>query len=153
MTELERIVEFDPAFDRREPGPHDQGVHGVEMRFVLKGEAGAITFVVFTNWMLPHVQQEQGQKIRVSETYTKLFIDPPQPLAIVYHSPTPRRENDVIIEDHCRYLNDKPCYSEVIPNGWRQMETAAELWNILLIDGSEGVWRELERYYHDLLET
>ena len=55
----ERIVEFTPAFDKRSSDPSkDYGIHGVDMRMVLKGENAATQFVLFTNWHLPHVHDE-----------------------------------------------------------------------------------------------
>ena len=60
---LERIVHFAPAFDRCDPDPKkNYGIRGVELRFVLKGPKGAIQFVVYTNWQLPHVTEETIQK-------------------------------------------------------------------------------------------
>lgn len=42
----ERIVEFTPAFDKRSSDPSkDYGIHGVDMRMVLKGENAATQFV------------------------------------------------------------------------------------------------------------
>lgn len=38
----ERIVEFTPAFDKRSSDPSkDYGIHGVDMRMVLKGVTAA----------------------------------------------------------------------------------------------------------------
>jgi hypothetical protein len=59
MKVLERITEFAPAFDKRDPDPKkNYGIHGVDLRMVLKGEEGAVQFVLFTGWMLPHVAKE-----------------------------------------------------------------------------------------------
>ena len=46
-----------PAYDKRniDPKKNYGGIHGCEMRFVLKGECGAVQFVLYTNWQLPHL--------------------------------------------------------------------------------------------------
>ena len=56
---VERITKIYPAWDRRDPNPSkDYGIHGAELRMVLKGELGATQFVLYTNWHLPHVTEE-----------------------------------------------------------------------------------------------
>jgi hypothetical protein len=70
---LERIIEFTPAFDKRDPNPKkNYGVHGVELRFVVKGEAGAVQFLIFTNWHLPHVQKAMVN--RAFRTHTDIVV-------------------------------------------------------------------------------
>lgn len=54
---MERIIEVTPAFDRRDPDPSKSyGIHGAEIRMVLKGDKGATQFVLYTNRHLSHVQ-------------------------------------------------------------------------------------------------
>lgn len=51
---FERIVTFRPAFHRVHKDPSkNYGVHGVEMRMVLRGPMGATQFLLYTGWMLP----------------------------------------------------------------------------------------------------
>ena len=64
MSTLKRIVKFAPAYDKRNPDPSkNYGVHGVELRMVLKGKEGAVQFLLFTNWMLPRVQLDTDLRI------------------------------------------------------------------------------------------
>src|SRR5690554_1678397 len=61
---LEQLVTFEPAWDKRDPNPaKNYGVHGVELRMVLKGEKGAVQFVLYTGWQLPHVTKENDERI------------------------------------------------------------------------------------------
>ena len=47
---LERSIKFAPAWDRR---GESAGVHGVQIDFTLKNAVSAVTFELFTDWMLP----------------------------------------------------------------------------------------------------
>lgn len=59
---LERIVRFEPAYDKRDK---NYGIHGVQVRFVLKGAEGAVQFLLYTNWQLPHIVKERDEGILV----------------------------------------------------------------------------------------
>jgi hypothetical protein len=83
---MERIVEFNPAYDKRDSDPSkNYGIHGVNLRMILKGTKGAIQFVVYTNWHLPHVQAELDRR-------HDHILCHPMPADLGYHSPTPRYE-------------------------------------------------------------
>jgi hypothetical protein len=166
---FERIVEMQPAFDKRDPDPRkNYGIHGVTLRMILKGAEGAVQFVLYTNWQLPHVMEEQLAR------GDHLFCEP-LPADLGYHSPRPMYEGhepmgakrtkfidndgrfdevyplntlDKIIEseptgtfDPCPYLDGKPCYYD--GSGLQ----AERIYNVLLAEGSDGVWRALEEYY------
>lgn len=140
---FERIVHFAPAFDRRDPNPSkNYGIHGVEIRFVLKGKKGATQFVVYTNWFLPHNQKELYEKGKIS---SHLQFGNPEPMGvdIGYHSPKPMYENQSSRPD-CPYLNGKPCYYD--GSGLR----ADEFIPTFLAGGSDAVWKMLEKEYQDI---
>jgi hypothetical protein len=62
---FERIVLFDPAFDKRNDDPKkNYGIGSVRMTMVLRKGSRAIQFMVFTNWNLPHVEEEFRLKPR-----------------------------------------------------------------------------------------
>jgi hypothetical protein len=64
LSKFERIVQFLPAFDKRHPDPSkNYGIHGVELRMVLKGPKGAVQFVLFTNWQLLHITRESENRL------------------------------------------------------------------------------------------
>jgi hypothetical protein len=126
MSEFERIVTFDPAFDRRHSNPSkNYGVHGVDMRMVLRGPKGATQFVLYTGWQLPHVEDSE-------------------PLAadFGYHWHRARYEGQEPMT--CSYLPCGQCYYD--GSGLR----ANDLFDVLRKEGGEGVWRELEKFYREL---
>jgi hypothetical protein len=182
---MERIVEMLPAWDKRDAdSSKNYGIHGVELRMVLKGEEGAVQFVLYTNWHLPHVtdsllqglgenvQYLPGFKLKVRGNLTDEQVDSitnqtfkqlqntarvnlhalrmdvktrfsPMPADLGYHSPIPHYEGQIVVDEHCKYLDGRPCYYD--GSGLN----ALRVYNILLEKGSEGVWKELEEYYEN----
>lgn len=129
----ERIVEFTPAWDKRDPDPSkNYGIHGVELRMVLKGAKGAVQFVLYTNWMLPAVMREGGGSYHL----------PPMPADLGYHWIEPRYEDQRAMQ--CEYTGTGKCYYD--GSGLN----AERIYEVLLREGSEGVWKALEAYYEDL---
>ncbi len=172
---LERIIEFEPAYDRRETDPkEDGGIHGVQLRFVLKGPLGAVQFLLMTQWQLPHVQQEFRQRCHSGEQMPLVLFEP-MPADLGYHSPRPMYEDhrpmgsqtykwveppkdsplgnvkvpeaeDTGTLTPCPYLDGKACYYDGSSLNSRPVFEA------LLVEGHEGVWRNLERYYRHTFE-
>jgi len=142
MSDLERIVEFEPAFDKRHKDPSkNYGIHGVTLKMLLKGEKGAVQFVVYTNWQLPHVTEEQLRKPADLVSKRVLFL--PMPADLGYHSPKPMYEDQSPITEECPYLDGKRCYYD--GSGLN----AERIFDVLVKEGDKGVWRELEKYYKD----
>lgn len=138
---MEKITQFAPAFDKRNPEPSkNYGIHGVDMRMVLKGEFGAVQFVLYTNWQLPHVQEEFRAKMQPD----KYCLFEPLPADLGYHSHKPMYEGQEPLQKECEYLNGKPCYYD--GSGLN----AQRIYTTLLEKGSDGVWKELEDYYTKL---
>jgi hypothetical protein len=138
-TQLERLVTFLPAYDKRAPSPSkDYGIHGVELRMVVKGPKGATQFVLYTNWQLPHVTKEFDHRS------DHIFCHP-DPADLGYHAVEQRypeqhrQECDLLPEGYCYYdgsgLNAEAVYTT------------------LLEKGSDGVWETLENYYRELFEA
>jgi hypothetical protein len=144
---LERIVKFYPAFDKRSNDPKkDFGIHGVELLMLLKGPAGAIQFKVFTNWMLPSVQAETDDRMlaRCEKIYLRCLYHP-MAVDIGYHSYIPRHEGQTIITDKCEWLEGKPCYYD------GSSLNAEPVLALLIAEGSDAVWKELESWYKEKL--
>ena len=78
MEQLKQIIKFSSAFDKRHKDPSkDYGIHGVDLYMAVIGKKGAISFTLFTNWMLPEVQEEhQGKR-----SFEKL-IEKPSPAGL-----------------------------------------------------------------------
>jgi hypothetical protein len=170
---LERIVQFEPAYDKRNPDPKkNYGISGVTMRMVLKGPAGAVQFLVYTHWNLPHVMREAAERAKRSpdlalelECFWK-----PLPADLGYHSKTPMFEGQEVMgastmkikEDvtkeglerfqfdkkptgtftHCEFT-DGPCYYD--GSGLH----AQKVFDLLVAKGGEAVWEYLEKCYYD----
>ena len=126
-NDFERIVEFTPAYDKRDPDPKkNYGIGSVILRMVLKGPAGAVQFMLYTNWCLPHVQEELLVRAssRGASSIRALFF--PLPADKGYHSPVPRYEGQEAISESCPYLDGRPCYYD------GSSMAADELYNLLI---------------------
>lgn len=152
--EFTRIVTFTPAFDKRDPDPKKNfGIHGVELRMVLKGPEGAIQFVVFTGWHW------------LTNTHGPMAAD------FGYHARKPQYEGHLPIggtafnyekmieigtTDHplqfpervetgtftpCEYLDGAPCYYD--GSGLY----AEKVFQRMIREGDDAVWQELEQAY------
>lgn len=138
METLNRSITFKPAFDRRDSDPaKNYGIHGVSLRFLLVGDKGAVQFVIYTNWHLPHVQEELDN--RTSSPYPHLLCHP-TPADLGYHSPVPRYEGQPKMEG-CDILSNGCCYYD------GSSLNAEPVYERLLREGEDGVWSELEEYY------
>ena len=126
MTDFERIIRFRPAYDKRHPDPaKNYGVHGVDLVCTLKGPNGAISFVLFTHWMLPNVSPTNIQ---------------PTPSGVDYHSPVRTNEYEHKNEN-CEHLDGQICYSD------GSALAADDAFRALIEGGSEGLWEYLQGWY------
>jgi len=140
MSKFKKWIEFYPAFDKRDPNPSkNYGIHGVELKFYLKKDNKAVQFVLFTNWQLPHVTKENSAKF--SEAYDIELFFTPMPADLGYHSPYPMYEGQTSYEN-CHLIKGA-CYYD--GSGL----AADRIYQVLLNEGSDGVWRELEEYWND----
>jgi hypothetical protein len=137
---LERIVEITPAFDKRDQDPRkDRGVHGCELRMLLKGPEGAVQFVLFTGWYLPGVIE--WWKSRGLDTTQAAM-----PADLGYHSRVPMYEGQNAIMESCPYLDGAPCYYD------GSSLNAEGVFQLLLEGGSDAVWSRLEEFYEDTFD-
>lgn len=145
MERLERIVEISPAWDKRNRNPaKNYGIGDVNMRFVLKGERGAVQFLLATNWHLPHNQRELDASNAIPRD--PHYFCRPRPYDLGYHSPTPCYEGQDCIDDACEYLDGKPCYYD------GSTQNAEKPYEILLTEGGDGLWKYLEEYYNRIFD-
>lgn len=137
---MKREITFLPAWDKRDPDPKkNYGIHGVEIVFILRGTLGAIQFVIHSNWQLPYVAKEM--RIKMKPEMYPLFE--PMGADVGYHSPKPMYEGHKSTSDNCPYIGGK-CYY----NG--SSLQAGDMLNILIAEGSDKVWRELEDHYKSI---
>ncbi|MBU0959822.1 MAG: hypothetical protein KKB31_07785 [Nanoarchaeota archaeon] len=140
---FERIVTMAPAFDRRNQDPsRNYGIQGVDLRMVLKGPDGVVQFLLYTNWMLPHVQDEMDSK--PLDTRFPYVFHKPLPADVGYHSKVPRYEGHEPAHDYQCPYTDGVCYRD------GSVLAAKDMYRVLCERGSDGVWEELESYYHKI---
>jgi hypothetical protein len=172
--DLQEITTFLPAYDKRDPDPKkDYGIHSVELRMVLKGPEGAVQFVVLTNWQLPHVAKETERRALLGKLTDSLMgcLFNPLPADLGYHSRKQMYEGqlpmgaekfdfdqkeilkgatgDIEIPTRvatgtftpCEYVDGGPCYYD------GSTLNAGRVFDVLLREGSAGVWRELRKFY------
>lgn len=139
---MERVVEFTPAYDKRHPDPKkNYGIHGVNIKFLLKGAEGAVQFLLFTNWFLPEVQAELDEK------HIDHLPCHPQPADLGYHSLKPMYEGHKSITKRCPDIGGKPCYYD--GSGL----AAEHIFEVLVRHGEDAVWKELEEYYAEIFKV
>lgn len=140
-ADLVRSISFDPAYDRTHTDPKkNYGIHGVAIRFILKGDLGAVQFVLSTSWQLPEVTQRLMRR-----PYEPIGDDPhwmerPRASDLGYHSPTPRYEGQTDMGRECHILG-VPCFYD------GSTLNAQPVFERLLREGDAGVWAALEEYY------
>lgn len=132
---LERRFKATPAWDERSKGKGG-GQHCVDLVFAVVGAEGAYHFTLYTGWYL---EMSSGAFPAVAGVPKPPFA--PLPADVGYHGSTPAYEGQAPVE-RCEFMGGGKCYSD--GSGLQ----AYDLWNILLRDGSDGVWKELERRYH-----
>lgn len=145
---LIREIIIAPSWDKRDPNPSkNYGIHGCNMSFYVKGETGAIQFVIYTNWHLPHVQKELIEGCKGSKTeYSGCHFCrlEPMPADIGYHSPVPHYEGQEPMSKACELLGGKPCYYD------SSTLNAKRYFDIMVEKGSDALWEALEEYYNDV---
>ena len=145
MSTFTKEIQFKPAYDKRHADPKkNYGVHGVTMRWILKGPLGAIQFVVYTNWQLPHVQAEMNAKLESGRSHACLHN--PMPADLGYHSPKPLYEDQSPMSGKCDVLDGKCYYAGSGLN-------AEPIFQLLVEKGHEAVWTALEQEYAEQFQT
>jgi hypothetical protein len=112
-----RITEWEPAYNRIAEG---YGRHGMNLRFVLVGEKGAVQFMLFTNWLTSADRSDNKHGgVRCSDGLRRKDDLSPMPADLGYHSLTPMYEDQRDRGD-CAYLDGRPCYYD---GGLRKAQT------------------------------
>jgi len=143
--ELTRKIVFEPAYDKTSVYPAKNfGIHSVEIRFYLIGEAGAVQFVLYTGWYKSLIAETSPKdwSLDVSDA----TIRPPLPADLGFHSRVPMYEGHSVTTDNCPLINTKCYYDGSGLNAYKAFA-------ILVHDGSERLWEFLETYYKDTFKT
>jgi hypothetical protein len=144
MIDFKREIQFDPAYDKRHSDPaKDYGIHGLTIRWFLRGPKGMIQFVLYSNWHLPHVEVEQRRKVG----YHIHGLCKPLPADIGYHSPKPMYDGHAQTSGDCEFVEGGKCYYD------GSSLNAEAYFDTLVRDGCEALWTKMEEYYRDRFEV
>jgi len=140
--ELKREIVFQPAYDKRDPDPaKNYGVHGVNIIFYLKGKQGVVQFEIYTRWHVPHVQKEIDE--RPPTSILPYLSHSPMAYDLGYYRFKHIYGGQKSMNRKCAVIGSEFHYYDGSTLG------AERVFDILRIEGDEGVWRELEKYYKD----
>lgn len=130
MSEFKREVRFKAAYDKRDPTPSkNYGIHGVDLIFLLTKDGEGLEYTILTNWQLPHVEVEVAAKWSQQ-------MQRPLSASCSGHWKKPCYEDQAASTDKCN-LTGGVCYSD-------GTFITDDLFNILLTEGSDGLWKALE---------
>ena len=159
--EFEKRTILTPAWDKRHPDNNQNyGMHGVELQMYLIGEHGAVNFCLMTGWLLPESLAHPFRETREvpepihldwnskfsTHDYSRLMSTQtywPMPFDLGYHAKEPQYDHQYKRDD-CPYTKDGICYYD--GSGLN----AIPVFDILLREGSDGVWAKLEEYYGEV---
>jgi len=151
---LKHIVRFEPGYDCIEfkcayessrciPGSGgSHGKHGLDIRFVAMGSAGAVQFVLYTGW-LP--QYTAPLSINSRWLDKKRYLTP-IPADLGYHSMTPQYDEHSIASESCEFCGGKPCYY----NG--SALNASDAMYALVNGGDAALWKFLDGFYRCIFD-
>lgn len=140
-------IKFECKFnsDRCYPGSGgSHGRHGLEIKFYIHGEKGAIQFALSTGWTPQYIEPDRISHRDLSECFKEinqpipLF---PMPTDLGYHSYKPHYKGQAPISDKCEVLGGKPCYYD------SSSLNANDAFYTLINGGEEALWKFLEQYY------
>lgn len=134
---LERILDLSPAWDKRSADPKtNYGIHGADLRLVVKGPLGAVQFLLFTGWDCKKIRAEQRRR---SEWGGHVMA-----ADLGYHSPRPMYEGqgEQSPPGECPYV---PAGSSCYYDG--SGLNAERIFDTLTDEGEEAAWAALEDYY------
>lgn len=138
---MEKLILFEPGYDRRSTDPNkNYGIHGMQIRFVLKGELGAVQFLVFTDWYPERTQKEYMVRFPTKDSVQPYGAD------IGYHSQKPTYPGQDKLSDACEFLGGVPCYYD--GSGLAAESLVPEF----LERGTDAVWERLESYYQSVFD-
>jgi hypothetical protein len=134
--DMERAVVFEPGFNDRNG---QYGVHGMDIRWILRGAQVATQFLMFTSW----VPGECGREFRWSNPEAAGMF--PMGADVGYHSKVQIYGSQDPMDGECDILGGQ-CYYD--GSGLR----ADELLQRFIFEGEPAVWRELQDFHDELME-
>lgn len=152
VGELERRIYFEVGYDHRDfpedCGGGGHGQHGMNLRFVLIGPKGAVTWLLYLmNWVPGNISDlsEVQNEYPISVVPARGPLGDAMTAGLGLHSvvrPSWDDEN-YLSQQACEYLPDGYCYSDVTYTGAQPLLAA------FLDHGPHVVWATLARYYSE----
>lgn len=153
MRELEHIIKIEAGHDcikfeclhnSKKCIPGSVGSHGrsgLSIRFVSKGEKGAVQFLLHTDWIPQFTTRSKIGHLDIREWASGLTLCYPLPADLGYHSKTPRYEDQKPISEECEFCDEQPCYYD------GSSLNASDAMYTLINGGGEALWKFLDGYY------
>lgn len=134
---FEQIVKVTPAFDKRsnEPGKN-YGIGACRITFILKGDKGAVQFMIGTDWHVP-TSREHLATFPPTEKKQR-----PDGWDLGYHSKEPMYEDQSTMK--CDLFDCGECYYD------GSSLNADEMVEDFVSGGTNYLWPKLEDYYNQV---
>ena len=132
-------IKFECAFESTEccPGAAgSHGKHGLSIRFLSKGDAGAVQFLLYTGW-LPQYVVPSGIGVRDVRDWGHCTM----PADLGYHSRTPRYDGQEPVQPACEFCDGTPCYYD------GSALNASDAMYAFVNGGVVALWAFLDAYY------
>lgn len=144
VPQFRRVTEWTPAYNKIAEG---YGRHGMDLRFVLVGEKGAIQFLLFTQWLTSEdrYDNEHGG-LRCPDGRRRKDESQPSPADLGYHAKAPQYEDQQPMERECEYTGGA-CYYD--GSGLN----AEDVFDVFTDEGEEAMWKLLEGVYYTQFEN
>lgn len=147
-AQYERRFFTRPAFDRRDPDPRkDYGIAGLQIGMVLIGPTASVSFVILTNWYLPHVRLERNPGEKFAEFRIGVSDTPAMGADVSVHRDVHRdepedwmKESDFISPQPCDWRPGGKCWSD------GSALAAGDFIEVLIAEGIEAVWKKMETW-------
>lgn len=140
MTNFEKTIEFQPSRSWRHADPKkDYGNTAVTIRFTLKGEKGAVHWMIGTHWVIKPIRGLTSLRPDIFN------YERPEGWDLGYHSPKPLYDEHHVQHEDCPVIGG-PCYYD-----------GSSLNAELMIEGFLGhgesyVWEKLEAFYRNVFD-
>ncbi len=109
------------------------GRHGLQIRWILKGDDGAVQFLLMTGWTPVPSDWDNSDQMA------------PLPADLGYHSKRPMFEGHKT-QGPCDFIGGGECYYD--GSGLN----ASDAFTVLCNEGSDGLWVFLESYYETVFD-
>lgn len=134
---LEESVQFTPGYNCPVEGGSGHGVHGMEVRWYLRGPAGAAFLTMITDWLPGERRPGHGLSPNGRYEHWDLY---PGGFGTGCHARVPQYEGQDLSERDCCVISG-PCYSDVHLSG------ADEPVRHFVAEGEQAIWDALETAY------